>query len=670
MSFKSIGLFTGVLTSFIYAQTPTPSGLWQFDGGPATLATIGANLVTTGPVSIVAGPTQSDSAVHIPKGSYFTMNHGLRSTVDEYSLQFDLRITDNTVYHTLFQTDPNNTNDAECFINRSGNVGITETIYAPTKLLPNQWYRVVIAVKNGERYDTYINGLKVQTGKPQAIGRRFALQSTLLISADDDGENADIDFAKIAIFNKALSDAEVTSIGQITIEKPNYTSVKTPETFTQTVFWDGKSSWNSVASASMQTLTLNLVKYDNRASNHEILLQDDNGNYIEYSSGDVRTYLGTVKEYPDAFVAGILRRIDGVFEGKIYFDRGNTIYVTGSSVTGSRGEISKYNFPSNTTVQPGIVNDTLFEYSMGLDLTYEYITTMRDRYTPSNIDAIWEDTTTIESVISRLEVSMIQMTALYIYNAKVIPKIGRAILRTSQLTDPYEIANRTSPLTVVQEHWIAEQDDSDRLAVAIILSGGGGVAWAPGIGKTWGYSVNGASGDGSFDVVLRHEHGHNWGVGDNHSNRPEGATMMCGNQTGRFNGPGVQIIAKATQSSNTRNYLSATGLFNAIQISPYASLDAYEINLDAQPTQFNPISNDHDANNENLALLNFNATTNKGGTVSRSTIDPNQLIYTRPAEGVLDVDSTDWFTYQVQDQNGKVATGVVIVKMRICPIFS
>lgn len=663
MTMNRTCLIASLFTSALFAQTPTPSGLWQFDGGLATQATIGANLVTTGPVSIVAGPTQSDSAVHIPKGSYFALNHGLGATVDEYSLQFDLRITDNTVYHTLFQTDPKNTTDAECFINRSGNVGITETIYAPTKLLPNQWYRVVIAVKNGERYDTYINGLKVQTGKPQAIGGRFALQSTLLISADNDGENADIDFAKVAIYNKALTDDEVSSIGEITIDKPNYKDVKTPQSFTQTTFWDGKSSWNGVASATMQTLTLNLVKYDNRASNYEILLQDDDGLYIEYNAGDIRTYLGTVKEYPDAFVAGILRRTDGVFQGKIYFDRGNTLFVTGSSITGSRGENSQYNFPSNSTLLPGMVNDTLFEYSMGLDLTYEYITAMRDRFTPSESIHIWEDTTTIESVVSRMELSMIQMSALYIYNANLIPKIGRAILRTSKISDPYEIANRTSPLSVVKEHWIAEQDDSERLAAAIILPSGGGGAWAPGIGKTWGYSVNGSSYDGSFDIVLRHEHGHNWGVGDNHSNRPEGATMMCGNQTGRFNGPGVQIIAKTTQSSNTRKYLSATGLFNAIQIPPYAAFDAYEINLDAQPTLINPITNDHDANNESLSLQNFQATTSKGGTVSRSSSDPNQLIYTRPAEGVLAVDSTDWFTYQVQDQNGKVATGVVMFKM-------
>lgn len=227
---KSTIAFTSSLwilsASMANAVVPTPVGEWLFDNKDLAQSISGPNLILSGEMQSIAGPTESDGAVHVPKGSYFTVNHGIGASVNEYTFLFDVRVSTTSVYHTLFQTDPTNSNDAECFINRSGKVGITETGYTPTVLSPDRWYRIVIVVKNGERYDTYINRTKALTGKAQALNSRFALQSSVLISQDDDGENADIDFARIALYSKALSDADAIGLGSL--QNSNPSGIMTP----------------------------------------------------------------------------------------------------------------------------------------------------------------------------------------------------------------------------------------------------------------------------------------------------------------------------------------------------------------------------------------------------------------------------------------------------------
>ncbi|MBK7228400.1 MAG: hypothetical protein IPH97_05970 [Ignavibacteriales bacterium] len=67
--------------------------------------------------------------------------------VNEYSLQIDFKTEDISVWHCFFQTNMQNTDDGDCFINTSGYIGVAATGYSAYAVRPNEWYRMIISVK-------------------------------------------------------------------------------------------------------------------------------------------------------------------------------------------------------------------------------------------------------------------------------------------------------------------------------------------------------------------------------------------------------------------------------------------------------------------------------------------------------------------------------------------
>lgn len=68
-------------------------------------------------------------------------------------------------------------------------------------------------------------------------------------------------------------------------------------------------------------LTLDLVNKSVRGPRFEILVQDSTGALSKYVPDTATlTCVGTVREHPDAMVAGLVGKTDGKFRGKIYFD--------------------------------------------------------------------------------------------------------------------------------------------------------------------------------------------------------------------------------------------------------------------------------------------------------------------------------------------------------------
>jgi hypothetical protein len=146
------------------------------------------------------------------------MNHGIspqgqEKFVNEYSLLFDFKIPDTGIWHSFFQTDVRNNSDGDFFINPSGNIGVAAVGYSNFTIAKNEWYRLVISVKNGDSFNCYLDGDLLMTRNIQSLEGRFSLDSLLLLFADENSEDGDIVCSEISIWNKALSGAQAKELG-------------------------------------------------------------------------------------------------------------------------------------------------------------------------------------------------------------------------------------------------------------------------------------------------------------------------------------------------------------------------------------------------------------------------------------------------------------------------
>jgi hypothetical protein len=214
--------FTLILTG-ISAQATLPDriGWWKFDN-PTNLTKaetgFGNDLVLVGNHIAANGPIVGNGAVLIGPGSYYKMNHSISPTgtstlVNEYSLQFDFKIPEIGIWHSFFQTSPTNNNDGDLFINPSGNIGVAAVGYSSFAVTANQWYRLIVSVKNGTNFTCYVDGNLVLSGTVQPKDGRFALDKQILVFADDDGEDGNIYCSELGIWNQALNAVQAKELG-------------------------------------------------------------------------------------------------------------------------------------------------------------------------------------------------------------------------------------------------------------------------------------------------------------------------------------------------------------------------------------------------------------------------------------------------------------------------
>jgi hypothetical protein len=200
---------------------PERAGWWKFDD-PADLLKaeegFGLKLDLTGSHTSAAGPDDGNGSVLIGPGSYYKLKHTIPGNgsgiyVNEYSLQFDFKIPANSIWHSFFQTSIKNNDDGDFFINPSGNIGVAAVGYSSYSVIQNEWYRLLISVKNGSFFTCYLDGDLLMTGKTQAIDGRFSLDSLLLIFADDNAEDGSIYCSELSIWNQALNTDQVKELG-------------------------------------------------------------------------------------------------------------------------------------------------------------------------------------------------------------------------------------------------------------------------------------------------------------------------------------------------------------------------------------------------------------------------------------------------------------------------
>lgn len=194
------------------------SGYWNFENSANLVqAQVGTNLVAQGTFTQVAGPTTTNFAVRKTLGNYFKCTHGVpnygQTYPNKYSVMIDFKVPSVGQYYSFLQTNQGNGNDGDLFINPAGKIGVTALTYSNSSVLPNEWYRLVITADVGNEIKMYIDGQLWNPGLPNTLNGRYALDPLLLLLADDNGEDNQMDVASIGVFNRNLTAAEVATIG-------------------------------------------------------------------------------------------------------------------------------------------------------------------------------------------------------------------------------------------------------------------------------------------------------------------------------------------------------------------------------------------------------------------------------------------------------------------------
>ncbi|MFA6456563.1 MAG: T9SS type A sorting domain-containing protein [Bacteroidota bacterium] len=238
----------------VFSQVPSKQGWWTFDDASDVLkAQTGTALTLVGSHQIIAGPAAGNGALRIGSGSYYQMAHGINpngggTRVNEYTLMIDFRVSNSSSWKCFFQTDVSNTSDGDCFINPSGGtIGVSATGYSSFSVTPNEWYRLVLSVKNGTQFQFYIDGQLINNATIQSVDGRFSLDALLLMFADNDGEDGEIDCAELAIWNSALTAANIATLGgygHVVIPKkiPIVQYLQSPSPTSITICWQDTSA--------------------------------------------------------------------------------------------------------------------------------------------------------------------------------------------------------------------------------------------------------------------------------------------------------------------------------------------------------------------------------------------------------------------------------------------
>jgi uncharacterized protein YjdB len=200
-------------------------GLWIFDySGDFTKPDIGQALTESGDgFTAVDGPAGA-SAVRVARGSYFAARHGIAANgggtrVNEYSVMFDCRFTALNDWYGLLETDMNNGEENDIWIDLpSGKIGCGDIGYSSDGTIPvdNNYHRLVITVKLPDEIKFYVDGTLIFTTSSSLDHIRRSLDTAgVLFFADASAWDTDIDAAAVGIWDKQLTDAEVASLGGI-----------------------------------------------------------------------------------------------------------------------------------------------------------------------------------------------------------------------------------------------------------------------------------------------------------------------------------------------------------------------------------------------------------------------------------------------------------------------
>jgi hypothetical protein len=201
------------------------TGIWTFDdGNDIDKAIVGNPLIRQGTgFGFVDGPGAGNGAVRVDKGSYFRALHEIAANgggkrVNNFTIMIDFKVSELGRYYSFIQTTLDNNDDAEFFLRPAGNLGIGGTGYSEHVVTAGEWHRLVLSAGMGNAYLTYLDGELIHEGNvgSATVDSRFSwLPEGVLLFADEDGEDNEIDIAEVMIWDGALTGEQVKSLGTV-----------------------------------------------------------------------------------------------------------------------------------------------------------------------------------------------------------------------------------------------------------------------------------------------------------------------------------------------------------------------------------------------------------------------------------------------------------------------
>jgi hypothetical protein len=200
------------------------TGQWLFeDASNLGKATIGNDLElvkmeqASGNFAQVDGPAGT-KGIMVPRYCYLLCTHGIQTTesrVNEWTMLFDVQLNTAypapTGYYSLLQSNNEPNDDSDIFIKTDGSIGVGSTTYKG-EYPKDEWHRIVISYKYQSWYRVFIDGafaFELNNGDS-----RITLDPVkIVLIGDNDGEDNDIDIGEIAIWDAAMSDNRVKSLG-------------------------------------------------------------------------------------------------------------------------------------------------------------------------------------------------------------------------------------------------------------------------------------------------------------------------------------------------------------------------------------------------------------------------------------------------------------------------
>jgi hypothetical protein len=180
-----------------------------------TTSTFGINSIQDEDAHVIKIPAFN------PKNGLFLFTNFIPGTSENlhpnYSLLMDVYIPKESEGKTisLFQTNPDNENDGDFFINSKG-IGINNVYHNPLK--SETWYRLGIVVSNNT-IKKYVNGIFV--GENSISGGRWKVYNVFsggqnqgfLLFADDDNETSELYVSAVQLRNYSMNDLEMDRLG-------------------------------------------------------------------------------------------------------------------------------------------------------------------------------------------------------------------------------------------------------------------------------------------------------------------------------------------------------------------------------------------------------------------------------------------------------------------------
>lgn len=141
-----------------------------------------------------------------------------------YSIVMDFLLPDSSAgkWISLYQTNVNNTDDADLFINPAGQIGSVGYYFG--KLKSNTWYRLVLTYDGQlQQLNIYIDGLLA--GTVPTYGNRWSILNSspsgenqgFLLFADNDGETAAVILSSLQVRDYPLDSTASKSLGKAAI---------------------------------------------------------------------------------------------------------------------------------------------------------------------------------------------------------------------------------------------------------------------------------------------------------------------------------------------------------------------------------------------------------------------------------------------------------------------